>query len=284
MTDAGTIITKWVAPTFGVIIANVMFATPMRAVLKARKEGTLSSLNPVPWPAITGNCAAWIGYSYFKKDWFVYLANQPGFLMGVFYSLTAIALAKKRTRDTLIMMFLALCLVLPTCAVVLNLPLDDVKEEKKSFVWGLLCNLILVLYYSAPLSTLVSVVKTKSSSSLHWPSCLMNLINGTCWVAYGFAIQDYFILSPNAAGMVLSLVQMSLIFIYREGRDPRRNTSTRSFFFPSKSTLGDSVDLGNSVNLETKTGDMPRSNSKQKLFGDKERQSQNHHDNGKDRV
>ena len=60
--------------------------------------------------------------------------------------------------------------------------------------------------------------------------------------------------------------------------------STRSFFFPSKSTLGDSVDLGNSVNLDPETGDMPRSNSKQKLFGDKERQSQNHHDNGKDRV
>ena len=61
------VVTQWVAPTAGVVIANAMFATPMRAVLQARKQGTLSDLNPVPWAAIVCNCAAWIGYSYFKK-------------------------------------------------------------------------------------------------------------------------------------------------------------------------------------------------------------------------
>ena len=168
---AGELITEWVAPIFGVLIANLMFSTPFRAVMKARKERTLGDLNPVPWAAITCNCMAWIGYSYFKRDWFVFLANQPGLLLGVFYTLSAVGIASKRTQDTIIAVLLLLSFVLPTCAVVLTLPLHSTSEDKKSMVWGLLCNFILVVYYSAPLTTLVTVVRTKSASSLHWPSC-----------------------------------------------------------------------------------------------------------------
>lgn len=305
--------TKWVAPLFGVVIANLMFATPMRAVLQAKRDGDLGSLNPVPWPAITGNCMAWIGYSYYKRDWFVYAANQPGFIMGVFYSLTAIGLAKKDTRDVLVYIFLALCLLLPSVAVVLNLGLGDhADQETKSFVWGLLCNAILVVYYSAPLSTLVQVVKTKSAESLHWPSCecrneraieqkrereravadstrgltrhsvfpflcfpslpfhakqtnenkgTMNLINGTCWVAYGFAIQDYFILSPNVAGVFLSIVQLTLVAVYKSNDEAGRQMSTRTFFFPSRSTLGAEEGGGHA---QDSVG-INRSNSQQRL-------------------
>ena len=35
------------------------------------------------------------------------------------------------------------------------------------------------------MSTLYQVVRTRSSSSLHWPLCLANLVNGALWAAYG---------------------------------------------------------------------------------------------------
>lgn len=41
MGDAADIITKFVAPTLGVIMANCMFLTPMKAVLRVRKEERL---------------------------------------------------------------------------------------------------------------------------------------------------------------------------------------------------------------------------------------------------
>ena len=249
MDSVASVMTKWVAPLFGVVMANIMFATPMSAVLKARKDESLGSLNPIPWPAITGNCIAWIGYSYFKGDWFVFCANQPGFLMGMFYSLTAVGLAPRKTKDQLITIFQLLSLVLPSCGVVLSVALgDSVSHKKKTFIWGLLCNLILVIYYSAPLSTLVHVVKTKSAASLHWPSCLMNFCNSTCWIAYGAAIQDYFILSPNAAGMVLSLIQLCLILVYKgKGED------NKTFFMSGNADQKDNEGVA-------------RTNSKDRLF------------------
>jgi hypothetical protein len=50
---------------------------------------------------------------------------------------------------------------------------------------GFTCVSILGLYYSAPMTTLYRVVKTRSSASLHWPLCLANLVNGALWAAYG---------------------------------------------------------------------------------------------------
>ena len=85
----------------------------------------------------------------------------------------------------------------------------------------------------------------------------MNFVNGTCWVAYGFAIKDYFILSPNVAGMFLSTVQLFLVFLYRESdaaSDGSGLISTRSFFFPSKERASG-----------MKPANMNRSDSAQKL-------------------
>jgi hypothetical protein len=41
------------------------------------------------------------------------------------------------------------------------------------------------VYYAAPLTSLAKVVAQRDSSSLHWPLCCMNVINGTLWFAYG---------------------------------------------------------------------------------------------------
>lgn len=50
---------------------------------------------------------------------------------------------------------------------------------------GSTCVAILAIYYAAPLTSLAKVVAQRDSSSLHWPLCCMNVINGTLWFAYG---------------------------------------------------------------------------------------------------
>lgn len=55
-----------VCPTLGVIIALTMFSTPMRSVLRARREKALGDLNPVPWVVTFVNCMGWVIYACFK--------------------------------------------------------------------------------------------------------------------------------------------------------------------------------------------------------------------------
>ena len=68
-----------------------------------------------------------------------------------------------------------------------------------------------VMFYVAPLTTLAQVVRTRDSSSLHPPLCVMNLINGTTWGSYGyFAISDPYLAAPNGIGALLGIVQCML--------------------------------------------------------------------------
>ena len=46
-------------------------------------------------------------------------------------------------------------------------------------------NAILLVFYCSPLTTVLEVLRNKSSASLHLPLSVMTIINGTLWVAYG---------------------------------------------------------------------------------------------------
>jgi hypothetical protein len=56
---------------------------------------------------------------------------------------------------------------------------------------------ILLIFYSAPLSVLAEVLRTRSSASLYLPFAAMNVVNGLLWTTYGLALGDSFIYGPN---------------------------------------------------------------------------------------
>ena len=92
--------------------------------------------------------------------------------------------------------------------------LGNLTQPNLRLLWGYTANAILLIYYAAPLSTILEVVRSKCSSTLHWPLALMNTINGALWLAYGLAIHDYFIWVPNLVGVVVGLFLLALILIY----------------------------------------------------------------------
>lgn len=63
-------------------------------------------------------------------------------------------------------------------------------------LWGSTSVAVLGVYYVAPLTSVAKVVAERDSSSLHWPLCSMNIINGMLWFAYGLALKDWFISLP----------------------------------------------------------------------------------------
>lgn len=79
---------------------------------------------------------------------------------------------------------------------------------------GYLCMVINVIMYGAPLSTLGTVVKTRSSSTLPFQSCLMGGFVSMLWFSVGWLKNDLPTMVPNGIGMALSLIQLSLFVIY----------------------------------------------------------------------
>lgn len=69
-------------------------------------------------------------------------------------------------------------------------------------LWGATAVSVLGIYYAAPLSSVAKVVAERDSSSLHWPLCTMNIINGMLWFAYGLALKDWFVALPVSSSLV----------------------------------------------------------------------------------
>jgi len=80
---------------------------------------------------------------------------------------------------------------------------------------------IVILMYGAPLSTVRKVLATRDSSSLYLPTCLVTIVCSSFWCIYGLAIDDFFIWSPNVAGISCSCLQLILIALL-----PNRTTRT----------------------------------------------------------
>lgn len=108
--------------------------------------------------------------------------------------------------------------ILSTTSLIPTISKDDMK-----FVVGVAVNINLIFFYAAPLSTIMTVLRTKSSASIHFWTMLMNTVNAFFWCVYSLAIQDYYILIPNGLGFVFGIFQMMLYNCYPHNNDIDRD-------------------------------------------------------------
>jgi hypothetical protein len=68
------------------------------------------------------------------------------------------------------------------------------------------------------------------STRIHAPLATISSLCSACWTAYGIAIKDIYVCMPNIVGLILGLVQLSLVFVYgqRNASKPRLSDITAS--------------------------------------------------------
>ncbi|PSC71016.1 cysteine desulfurase [Micractinium conductrix] len=203
--------------SLGGVVGLILFLAPMKAVLRARADRVLGDLNPLPFPVLVGNCAGWVAYGFVTDDVLVLWPNVLGVLIALFYTLSVYGLADIKTRDrqaASLLVFSSVLMVVGSVGALGDLGYDSLKR-----LWGFTANAILIIFYAAPLSTVMGVLRTRSSATLNLPLSVMNIINGGLWLVYGLAITDYFIAVPNGVGALLGLVYCALICAF-----PRRSS------------------------------------------------------------
>lgn len=109
---------------------------------------------------------------------------------------------------------LLLCIVAFWCAVWTILVFGSFDRDARELGVGLIVNLNLIFFYGAPLSTIRTVLRMKTSASIHATTMYCNLFNSTLWTFYGFTVGNLFILVPNGLGTTLGALQIILYFWY----------------------------------------------------------------------
>lgn len=246
---AWEVVVNYVAPVVGVVVANVMFSSPLAAVLHVRRTQELGDLNPLPYPVIFVNCISWLVYALLTNDWFLYFGNLPGMLLGIFFVLTTVRLASPQVRRA--METLQLALLFEAAVIAGGLALGGATRNVIDFVWGLNCNIILLIYYGAPLSMIVKVFRTRSSSALHLPMVLANFVNGTMWFVYGlWGLKDYWLWGVNGLGAILAACQLALLLLFPRTKPlPSSDSPTTAAQFDSLTPIAVAgiASLGSSV-------------------------------------
>lgn len=199
-----------------------------------------------------GNCIGWLAYSYIILDLYVFWANSPGLLISIWLNIGAMKLqyyeeiikyssiettnlergtnesdSSDNEDDDNVNIYrrsppsfslherklLSIVIIWITILSPISL-ISSISKEESKFIVGVAVNINLIFFYAAPLSTIMSVFKTKSSDSIHFWTMIMNTMNAFFWCVYSLAIQDYYILLPNSLGFFFGLIQMGLYICY----------------------------------------------------------------------
>lgn len=92
--------------------------------------------------------------------------------------------------------------------------LPGVGQSTAKLATGICATIVVLCFYTSPLSTLIQVVCTRNSVSIHLGLAVASLCNAALWVVYGLCVADYFVAGPNAIGVALGIIQLALRWIY----------------------------------------------------------------------
>lgn len=84
-----------------------------------------------------------------------------------------------------------LILLVLICAIIYSQYEDDLELAKRHM--GITCCIVTILFFGAPLASLMHVIKVKSSESLPFPIILSTFIVSLQWFLYGIIINDKFV-------------------------------------------------------------------------------------------
>jgi solute carrier family 50 (sugar transporter) len=87
-------------------------------------------------------------------------------------------------------------------------------SHTRQLIIGIIVNINVLFFYGAPLSSILTVLRSKSSNSIHIPTMMTNTLNAVFWTAYGVAVLDPFLYLPNGTGAFFGGCQIILLILF----------------------------------------------------------------------
>mmetsp|Transcript_741 Transcript_741/g.2420 ORF Transcript_741/g.2420 Transcript_741/m.2420 type:complete len:246 (+) Transcript_741:129-866(+) len=214
-------------PLLGAVLSNLLFMSPIPTVMKVRSEASLGNANPLPYIVMLANNICWCSYGSMIRDKFQWWANGPGMVMTSYYVVTTLNLAPlgSKQRFNLEMTFMTLASVVASGIYMSSIVSEDTDEGRLIVAW--LTQIINVLMYAAPLSTISTVLKNKSANSIDPRLAVMSFVNTSMWLLYGLTSTDIYVWLPASLGSTFAAAQLALIALFWR-RDHHDKSSAES--------------------------------------------------------
>ncbi|CAJ0947803.1 unnamed protein product, partial [Mesorhabditis belari] len=160
-------------------------------------------------PFIMGLIGAsfWLIYGFLRSDSTMIAVNVVGSSLFFGYSIFYLVMSKPRTSFAIQLLF-SISLVSLMVVLVVHYGL-----KMKMFL-GVVCMTFNIACFASPLAGMRVVLRTRCTDTLPLPMCMANLAVSSQWLLYGILINDIYVIIPNACGVFLSFIQLSLFLIF----------------------------------------------------------------------
>ena len=160
-------------------------------------------------------------YAVMTKDYYLFFTAAVGFILGLYYTVTSLTLLSqsKSLSDSSVYFWMETILVcgaifFSAMSMYIGITLTDSETELAKTIVAYIGVTLCTVYYASPCTVIAQIIKTKNSSTLYAPMVCANGANAILWLVYGLALDDVFVYGPNVFGILLSVFQLFLVFVY----------------------------------------------------------------------
>ena len=195
--------------------ALVVFCAPFPTIQTIIREKSVGSLPLLPYSSMIASTFLWMSYGQLINDSAVTRTNVIGLILAIYYFVKFVKYspAKSPTLPGSVRQHFNGILAIVIIAMV-EIYLQPIKYPVH--VIGSMALCLCIAMFGAPLSTLKTVLKTKSAISIPLPFTLATIINCVLWSIVGwFDLKDFNVYFPNFVGLSFGMAQLGLKVYYR---------------------------------------------------------------------
>ena len=210
----------------------ILYLSPIPLIRSIQHTKTTGTYSVLPLAATALNGMVWAWYGILTSQLYpMFVVNFIGAILSIIYICIFCrhASSLRQTTITIVALFMGAAFVLftyllPTStsssthiqdSLAMNQELTPVTATtalpspltQRVGSFGVLVGICM---FAAPFATIREVISKQSADSLPLPIISVNLINAVLWSAYGFQLNDGFIIGPNALGFVCASLQLAL--------------------------------------------------------------------------
>jgi solute carrier family 50 protein (sugar transporter) len=200
------------------LAACVLFASLLPAIRVVHRQKSTSTMpSALPVLSMVANCVAWGLYGQLIGDYFPLVAtNVVGLALSLFY--LAVYYHYETNKGSLRLEILATTLLLAGLVLYPFVATSEgVKEETVQDMVGLVTVAISAVMFGSPLVLVKRVIQERNTELLPLAMIVAGAVNCVMWMAYGLLRRDAFVVVPNAANLLLGVVQLALFCVFPRG-------------------------------------------------------------------
>ncbi|KAG7389189.1 hypothetical protein PHYPSEUDO_010992 [Phytophthora pseudosyringae] len=200
------------------LAACVLFASLLPDIrVVHRQKSTASMPSALPVLSMVANCVAWGLYGLLIGDYFPLVAtNIVGLTFSLFY--LVVYCRYEVNKGSLLLEILATALVLVGLVLYPFVAASEgVQEETAQDIVGFATVAISAVMFGSPLVLVKRVIQERNTELLPLTMIVAGAVNCVLWLAYGLLLGDAFVIVPNAANLLLGVVQLGLFCAFPRG-------------------------------------------------------------------